>query len=99
MEFCVLQLTNPMTGVRGEQTESELCRLCDCTIFGADALKAVDAGRELGFRLTRKENLSIARLAEVLQAGLYPILYVNLWPIDGEVGGRSPLKISPAWPT
>jgi hypothetical protein len=30
-------------------TETELRTLCDCTPFGTDALKAVDAVRQLGF--------------------------------------------------
>lgn len=81
-----------LAGLGVEQTEATLRQLCDRTFLGTDALKAVDAMRELGFHLTRKENLSIDQLAQVLQAGWYPILYVNLLSIDGEMGlcRRSP---------
>jgi ABC-type bacteriocin/lantibiotic exporter with double-glycine peptidase domain len=83
-----------LAGLGVEQTEAELRRLCDCTILGTDALKAVDAARALGFSLTCKENLSIAQSAQVLQAGLYPILYVNLLPINEEVGIHAMVAVS-----
>ena len=42
--------------------EAELRARCDCTAFGTDALKAVDAVRQLGFPGTAKYNLSLDEL-------------------------------------
>jgi len=67
-------------------TEAELCRMCDCTIFGTDAFQAIDAVRKLGFLRSRKCNLSIVELDELLRDGFFPIVYVNLMPIDQTMG-------------
>ena len=67
-------------------TEAELCRMCDCTIFGTDAFQAVEAVRKLGFLGSRKCNLSIAELDELLKDGFFPIVYVSLMPIDQTIG-------------
>ncbi len=69
-----------------EATEAELRALCDCTIFGTDALKAVDAARQLGFAKTIKSNLSFDDLAELAAAGYFPIVYVDLRPIQAHAG-------------
>jgi ABC-type bacteriocin/lantibiotic exporter with double-glycine peptidase domain len=66
-----------------ELTESELRKRCDCTPFGTEALKAVDAVRALGFEQTIKSTLSITELEQQLKLGLLPIAFVNLLPIDG----------------
>jgi ABC-type bacteriocin/lantibiotic exporter with double-glycine peptidase domain len=66
-------------------SEEELCSCCDCTIFGTDALKAVNAARQLGFSQTIKTNLSIVEdLLCQIDLGVYPIVYINLQPISGE---------------
>ena len=67
-----------------ELPESELRELCDCTFEGTDALKAVDAVRLLGFSKTAKHTLSIDELAKLLAAETYPIVYVDLLPIEGK---------------
>jgi ABC-type bacteriocin/lantibiotic exporter with double-glycine peptidase domain len=63
--------------------EAELRDRCDCTPFGTEALKAVDVARALGFSNTIKATLNFDELVEQLEAGYYPIILVNLLPIDG----------------
>jgi ABC-type bacteriocin/lantibiotic exporter with double-glycine peptidase domain len=67
-------------------SEAELRARCDCTIFGADAPYLVDVARQLGFNSTDIMNLSPDDLQIILDEGLYPIVYVNLLPIDGIEG-------------
>jgi ABC-type bacteriocin/lantibiotic exporter with double-glycine peptidase domain len=64
-------------------SEAELRRLCDCTFDGTSALKAVDAARRLGFINTTKQTLTIEELEAVVVNGLFPIVFVDLTPIDG----------------
>ena len=63
--------------------ESERRALCDCTPFGTEALRVVDAARKLGFARTAKHTLTLAELERELERGLRPIVYVNLLPLDG----------------
>ncbi len=56
---------------------SELRTPCDTNSFGAAALKAVDAARALGFAGTAKHNLTLEELAAAVNAGLYPIVFVE----------------------
>jgi ABC-type bacteriocin/lantibiotic exporter with double-glycine peptidase domain len=70
-------------------SESELRRLCDCTPFGTEALKAVDAARQLGFSQSAKYTLSIDELETLVATGNYPIVLVNLIPIDGIVDSHA----------
>ena len=65
-------------------SESELRTLCDTTIFGTAALKTVDAARALGFTSTAKHNLTLEELTAAVDAGLFPIVFVNLDPISGK---------------
>jgi ABC-type bacteriocin/lantibiotic exporter with double-glycine peptidase domain len=64
-------------------SEAELRDLCDCTVFGTDALQAVVAARNLGFPGTAKHNLSLGDLLILLEETAFPIVFVNLQPIDG----------------
>lgn len=64
-------------------SEAELRDLCDCNPFGTEALKAVDAVRKLGFPKTAKWTLSIYELVTQVNSGCYPIVFINLLPIDG----------------
>jgi hypothetical protein len=67
-----------------EITESELRARCDCTPFnGTNALQAVDAAKSLGFIGTTKHNLSLEELRELIADGHFPIVFVDLRPIDG----------------
>lgn len=63
--------------------ESELRERCDCTAYGTDALKAVDAARQFGFAGTTKHTLTLEELRTVVTAGQHPIAFVDLNPIDG----------------
>ena len=64
--------------------ESALREQCDCTpCFGTDALLAVDAAHWLGFAGTAKHTLTLAELQTLVAAGHYPIVYVDLNPLDG----------------
>jgi len=70
-------------------SEAELRARCDCTIFGADAPYLVDVARQLGFDKTDIQNLSPDDLQTILDEGRYPIVYVNLLPIDGREGTQA----------
>jgi ABC-type bacteriocin/lantibiotic exporter with double-glycine peptidase domain len=63
--------------------EDELRVLCDCTVFGTDALKTVDAARRLGLTRTAKYTLTIKELQTLVSDGHFPIVFVDLRPIDG----------------
>jgi ABC-type bacteriocin/lantibiotic exporter with double-glycine peptidase domain len=67
-------------------SEAELRQKCDCTIFGTEAFQAVEAVRQLGFSNATKQNLMLLDLSNVLAQGHYPIVYVNLFPIQQEQG-------------
>ena len=66
-----------------EVTEEWLCAACDCTVLGTDALKAVDAARQLGFTRSAKHTLTESELRAVVASGLFPIVFVSLLPLDG----------------
>jgi len=70
-------------------SEAALRALCDCTPFGTEALKAVDAVRQLGFPDTGKHTLSPDELAAQVRQGFSPIVFVNTLPIDGIRGGHA----------
>jgi ABC-type bacteriocin/lantibiotic exporter with double-glycine peptidase domain len=64
--------------------ESELRRQCDCTpYFGTDALMVVDVARQFGFAGTAKHTMTLDELRVLLADGHYPIVFVDLGPIDG----------------
>ena len=67
-----------------EVTEATLRTLCDCTVFGTEALKAVDAMRQLGFTSTMKQTCAMEDLRQQLQGGHWPIVFVNTLPITGQ---------------
>lgn len=69
--------------------EEELRRLSDCTPLGTDAFRLIEAARQLGFTASRKHTLaSLDELARLLEEGLFPIVYVDLWPIKGGLSGQ-----------
>ena len=72
-----------------ELSEAVLRALCDCTPFGTEALKVVDAVRQLGLPDTGKYTLSLDELTAQVRQGLYPIVFVNTLPIDGITGGHA----------
>lgn len=69
--------------------EAEIRVLADCTPFGTEALQLVEASRKLGFFASRKHTLaSINELSDLVDEGLFPIVYVVLWPIRGGRSGQ-----------
>lgn len=66
-----------------EIEESELRALCNWTLSGTDALMTVDAARQLGFAGTEKHTLKVEELESLVAHGSYPIVFVDLRPIDG----------------
>lgn len=72
-----------------EMSEAALRTQCDCTVFGTEALNAVDAVRRLGFAQTVKATLSMEELADQCRQGSYPVVFVNTLPLDGIKGGHA----------
>lgn len=66
-----------------EISEAELIALCDCTFDGTSALKAKDAARQLGFPNSSKHTLSFNELTNLTSQGHFPIVFVEMYPIDG----------------
>src|SRR6266446_188734 len=54
------------------------------TVSGTEALKAVDAMRQLGFTSTMKQTCAMEDLRQQLQGGHWPIVFVNTLPITGQ---------------
>jgi ABC-type bacteriocin/lantibiotic exporter with double-glycine peptidase domain len=72
-----------------EMNEGQLRSLTDCTPLGTDAFQIIEASRQLGFTSSRKYTLSsVEELARLLDEGLFPIVYVDLWPIRGGQSGQ-----------
>ncbi|MGI0494049.1 cysteine peptidase family C39 domain-containing protein [Alkalinema pantanalense CENA528] len=72
-----------LAGFGVDLDEAALRELCDCTALGTEAFRAVEAVRRLGFPNSMKCNVSVEGLDVELAQGRYPIVYVNLLPIDG----------------
>jgi len=78
-----------LAGFGLEMDEGQLRSLTDCTPLGTDAFRLVEAARQLGFTASRKHTLaSIDELAQLLDEGLLPIVYVDLWPVRGGRSGQ-----------
>jgi ABC-type bacteriocin/lantibiotic exporter with double-glycine peptidase domain len=63
-------------------SELVLRERCDCNFLGTEALKAVDALRTMGFSNSSKCMLQLPELMMELSAGVYPIVFLNLLPVD-----------------
>jgi len=59
------------------RAEEELRILCDCGTEGTDALRLVDAARQVGLSNTRKYNLTMDELLTEVAQGQNPIVYVK----------------------
>jgi ABC-type bacteriocin/lantibiotic exporter with double-glycine peptidase domain len=75
-------------------TEADLRERCDCTFLGTEALKVVDALRSMGFKNSNKQTLRFSELVLELDTGIYPIVFVNLLPIDGVNDAHAMVVIS-----
>ncbi|MGH9799992.1 MAG: cysteine peptidase family C39 domain-containing protein [Blastocatellia bacterium] len=62
--------------------EAELRHVCDSTAFGTGAFQVLDVARRYGFAQTAKHTLTGEELAEVAAADQYPIVFLNLWPLE-----------------
>ncbi|HXF38363.1 MAG TPA: cysteine peptidase family C39 domain-containing protein [Blastocatellia bacterium] len=62
--------------------ERQLRVSCDTTLLGTDALKAIDAARQLAFEDSAKHTLTLDELKNLVEAGHNPIVFVSLLPID-----------------
>ena len=70
-------------------TEDLLRILTDCSPLGTDAFHLIEAARHLGFPASRKYTLaSLDELATMLAEGHFPIVYVDLWPLQGGLSGQ-----------
>lgn len=83
-----------LSGFNIDLSEKELRELCDCTIYGTKALQAVDAARQLGFGNTVKSTLSMDELLAQVNSEIYPIVFVNLLPIDQIKNGHALVVIA-----
>jgi ABC-type bacteriocin/lantibiotic exporter with double-glycine peptidase domain len=71
-------------------TEDYLRRLTDCTPLGTEAFQVIEAARQLGFSASRRYTLaSLDDLASMRAGGVYPIVYVDLWPLQGGWSGQN----------
>lgn len=78
-----------LSGFGLQLDEAELRRLSDCTPLGTDAFRLIEAARQLGFTASRKHTLtSLDELARLLDEELFPIVYIDLWPIRGGLSGQ-----------
>ena len=64
-------------------SEDELRERCDCTFLGTDALQAVEAARHYGFINSAKHTLTMNELERLVANGNFPLVYLNLAPVDG----------------
>lgn len=62
-----------------EMTEAELRRMCKTREFGTYAKDVVECARQLGF-LATIEHLSLERLQLLVKHGIFPIVYINMFP-------------------
>ena len=63
-------------------------------MFGTEAFQAVEAARGLGFVKTNKYNLTSNDLAKLLLSQCYPMVYVDLQPIDQTFGTHAMVILS-----
>jgi predicted double-glycine peptidase len=69
--------------------EAPLRALTDCSPLGTEAFQLLEAARQLGFPGSRKYTLlSLEELATVLAEGVWPIVYVDMWPLHGGQSGQ-----------
>lgn len=70
--------------------EAALRNLTDCSPLGTDAFQLVEAARHLGLTASRKYTLeSLEELASLIATGNFPIVYVDMWPLQGGLSGQN----------
>ena len=69
--------------------EDVLRVVTDYSPLGTDAFQVVEAARQLGFPASRKYTLaSLEELATMLAEGHFPMVYVDIWPLQGGMSGQ-----------
>lgn len=69
--------------------EAQVRDLTDCSPLGTEAFQLIEAARQLEFPASRKHTLvSLEELASVLEEGGFPIVYVDMWPLQGGLSGQ-----------
>ena len=70
-------------------SEEQLRHLTDCSPLGTDAFQLIEAARQFGFTASRKHTLtSLEELQSVVEEGIFPIVYVDMWPLRGGLSGQ-----------
>ncbi len=69
--------------------EEQLRHLTDCSPLGTDAFQLIEAARQFGLTASRTYTLaSHEELASVIEEGGFPIVYVDMWPLQGGLSGQ-----------
>jgi len=66
------------------KSESELRPLLYSSILGTTGFELLDAARQLGFHESQKITATLGDLEDLSNRTLFPIVFVNLLPIDGK---------------
>ena len=70
-------------------SEEQLRHLTNCSPLGTDAFQLIEAARQFGFTASRKYTLaSLEELKSVVEEGIFPIVYVDMWPLRGGLSGQ-----------
>lgn len=70
-------------------TEDLLRVVTDCSPLGTEAFQVVEAARQFGYTASRKYTLaSLDELTTLVAEGHWPIVYVDLWPLQGGLSGQ-----------
>src|SRR5262245_41505619 len=68
---------------------AQLPRLTDCSPLGTNAFQLLEVARQLGFPASRKYTLtSIEELGVVIAEGSFPIVYIDVWPLQDGLSGQ-----------
>lgn len=69
--------------------EPQLRHLTDCSPLGTEAFQLIEVARQFGFLSSRKYTLaSLDDLASLVEEGVFPIVYVDMWPLRGGLSGQ-----------
>lgn len=70
--------------------EAQLRDLTDCSPLGTDAFQLIEAARHLGLTTSRKYTLeTLEELTALIEEGVFPIVYVDMWPLRGGLSGQN----------
>ena len=70
--------------------EMQLRLFTDCFPLGTEAFQLLEAARQFGFTASRKHTLaSLEELASIVGEGVFPIVYVDMWPLQGGRSGQN----------